>query len=140
MMRKQLLTILGLMVATLSVLANDGGKLTIIVKNVASTEGIIQVTLFDDESNWLKDGELKKITIDNQEMVSIEFENVPDGTYAVSVVHDANANGDLDKNSFGMPTEAYGFSNEARGMFGPPDFDESKFEVKGDMKIEITVK
>ena len=139
-MRKQLLTILGMMVATLSVLASDGGKLTVVVKNVQSTDGIIQVSLFDAEANWLKKGEMKKVTIDDKEMVIVEFENVPDGTYAVSVIHDVNSNGDLDANFMGIPSEPYGFSNDARGMFGPADFDESKFEVKGDKKIEITVK
>lgn len=140
-MKKVMTTIMGILIATLSVLANNGGnKLTIEVKNVANTDGFIRVTLFDAEANWLKEGELKKVTIDNKEVVVVEFENVPDGTYAVSVIHDQNANGDLDANFMGIPSEPYGFSNDARGMFGPASFDESMFEVKGNKKIEVTVK
>jgi len=140
-MKKVMTTIMGILVATLSLTASNGGnKLTVVVKNVESTEGIISATLFDAEANWLKQGEVKKVTIDKKEVVVIEFNNVPDGTYAVSVIHDENSNGNLDTNGFGMPVESYGFSNDARGMFGPPDFDESKFEIKGNRKIEITVK
>ena len=30
---------------------------------------------------------------------------------------------ELDKNTFGAPKEAYGFSNNARGTFGAPDYE-----------------
>ena len=139
-MKKVMTTIIGILVATLSVLATNGGnKLTVVIKNVGSTDGIISATLFDAEANWLKKGEVKKVTIDNKEVVVIEFENLPNGSYAVSVIHDKNSNGDLDANFVGMPTEPYGFSNNARGMFGPASFDESKFSVSDDKTIEIKV-
>ena len=43
------------------------------------------------------------------------------GTYAIACFHDANADGKLNTSAMGIPKEAYGFSNNARGMFGPPD-------------------
>ena len=139
-MKRQLLTILGIMVATLAAFATNGEhKLTIVVKNVKNSNGIISATLFNAETNWLKKGEVKEITIDNKEVVVIEFEKVPDGIYAVSVIHDENSNGDLDANFVGMPTEPYGFSNDARGMFGPASFNESKFSLSGNKTIEIKV-
>jgi uncharacterized protein (DUF2141 family) len=54
-----------------------------------------------------------------------EFTNVPFGSYAVSAFHDENANAKLDLGIFG-PIEKYGFSNGARGLFGPPSFDKAK--------------
>ena len=44
---------------------------------------------------------------------------------AVSAYHDENENSRLDKNSFGIPTERYGFSNNPKRAFGPPKFSEA---------------
>ena len=52
---------------------------------------------------------------------------VPFGEYAVKVYHDENSNDRLDTRMFGIPKERYGFSNNARGTLGPPDFSEARF-------------
>lgn len=63
---------------------------------------------------------------------SFSFENLPPGAYALAVYHDENSNGELDKNFFGLPTERYGFSNNARSMmFFPPSFGAARFAVAG---------
>jgi uncharacterized protein (DUF2141 family) len=63
---------------------------------------------------------------------SFRFENLPPGAYALAVYHDENGNGQLDKNFFGLPTERYGFSNNARSMmFFPPSFSAARFVVSG---------
>jgi uncharacterized protein (DUF2141 family) len=57
------------------------------------------------------------------------FEGIPQGTYAVSVFHDENMNGKLDKNFVGAPKEGYGASNNPKKRMGPPKFDEAKFSA-----------
>ena len=64
-----------------------------------------------------------------QSVLSVQFDNLPEGEYAVSVFHDLNSNGKLDSNAVGMPTEPYGFSNNAAGNFGPPSFDAAKIKL-----------
>ena len=59
----------------------------------------------------------------------VTVQNLPPGKYAVAAYVDNNKNGKQDKNIFGVPTEMYGFSNGARGIFGPPDFSAAEFEV-----------
>ena len=49
---------------------------------------------------------------------------------AVSAFHDANTNTKLDKNSFGIPTERYGFSKNPKRGFGPPKFIETALELE----------
>ena len=44
---------------------------------------------------------------------------LPPGTYAIGIFHDANLNNRLDNYFFGVPREQYGFSNNARGFMGP---------------------
>ncbi len=68
---------------------------------------------------------------------TVRFEGLPAGKYAITVVHDANGNGKLDSNMIGMPTEAFGFSNNPVIRFGPPAFKDTLLEVRQDSKIEI---
>lgn len=68
------------------------------------------------------------------------FENLADGQYAVAIFHDENENGIIDKNMFGAPTEAYGFSRNARGTFSAPSFEEAKIDLKENKSIEIWIK
>jgi uncharacterized protein (DUF2141 family) len=68
------------------------------------------------------------------------FEDVPRGTYAIKIFHDENDNMKVDLGWRG-PTEAYGFSNDARGAFGPPSYDAARFTFDGEaMTVTIEVK
>ncbi len=60
-----------------------------------------------------------------------DFEDIPPGTYALAVVHDENMNGELDANWLGIPTEGYGFSNDAKALLGAPTFSAASFPYDG---------
>ena len=60
--------------------------------------------------------------------LTVTVPDLPPGKYAVAAYVDNNRNGRQDKN-FGVPKEIYGFSNDARGVFGPPDFSAVAFEI-----------
>jgi uncharacterized protein (DUF2141 family) len=61
--------------------------------------------------------------------VMCAWDELPAGTYAISVFHDENDNGKLDTNIVGAPVEGYGVTNNITYPMGPPKFDESKFDV-----------
>jgi uncharacterized protein (DUF2141 family) len=67
-----------------------------------------------------------------------DFEDVPAGTYAVAVIHDENMNGKLDTSWAGIPTEGYGFSNDAKAWFGAPTFLAAGFAYDGQHR-EMTI-
>ena len=71
--------------------------------------------------------------------VLLDFGPVPAGRYAVSVVHDENSNGKLDKRLL-MPREGYGFSRNAPVRFGPPKFGAAAFEVAGDVTQSLRIR
>jgi len=76
-----------------------------------------------------------------EKQVRWDFDNLPPGEYAISVFHDENNNGDLDNNVLRIPTEDYGFSNDARGTFGPPDYEAASFQLNQPrQEVTITVK
>ena len=60
-----------------------------------------------------------------------DFEDIPPGTYAMAVIHDENMNGKLDTNWLGIPTEGYGFSNDAQGVVSAPSFSAASFPYDG---------
>ena len=51
------------------------------------------------------------------------------GRYALAAYHDENDNGELDTNLIGIPSEGYGFGNDASATFGPPDFEAAAVTV-----------
>lgn len=67
-----------------------------------------------------------------------DFESIPQGTYAVAVIHDENMNGKLDTNALGIPSEGYGFSNDATGWLGAPSFSAASFSYDG-QALDLTI-
>ena len=62
---------------------------------------------------------------------------LPPGTYAIGIFHDVNLNNKMDNNFLGIPVEQFGFSNNARALFGPPDFEDAAFVLKGSASQSI---
>ena len=78
-------------------------------------------------------------TIDNDKAIWV-FKEMPFGEYAVKCYQDENENSTLDTNFVGIPTEPYGFSNNARGTLGPAAYADAKFTLDSPTKtVEITV-
>jgi uncharacterized protein (DUF2141 family) len=72
---------------------------------------------------------------------SVVFTNLNPGAYAVIVFHDENDNSRLDKNAWGVPTEGYGFSNNAEGFLAAPSFEDASVLLDSpDRAITITLK
>lgn len=138
-MKKQILFISVFLLAVISY-GQSSCELIVKVENIKKVEGSLMVAIYDHEDHFLTKeimGEGKTIEA-NQ--IEFHFEGLGEGTYAVSLFHDKNDNGKLDSNFIGIPTEPYAFSNNAKGMFGPPSFEQCKFEIKeGTHKIVISL-
>lgn len=103
------------------------------IQGINDSEGNIYIQLFKGEDNF-KQGKAEEgrvLTPKSEEEV-ISFTNVEAGTYAVRLFHDENSNGELDTNLFGLPTEGYAFSNNAKPNFGPVPFKAMQFVVTED--------
>ena len=103
---------------------------TLHVKNFAHQEGLLRVSLFNSEGAYLKES-FKDVheEIANLEALSVTFEGIPSGAYAISIYHDENGNGELDTNFMGIPTEDYAFSNNAPSRFGPASYSDARIEI-----------
>jgi uncharacterized protein (DUF2141 family) len=57
---------------------------------------------------------------------------------AIAAYHDVNDNGQLDRNPLGIPAERYGFTRDARGITGPPQYEDAVIKITDDpIKISI---
>src|SRR5207245_10973730 len=83
----------------------------------------------------------ESVEIDPKTMsAQVMFKDLPQGTFAISVLHDENGNGKMDKNFVGMPKEGYGASNNPKKKKRAPTFDEAKFSLNSsEQAIEITL-
>ena len=70
----------------------------------------------------------------------LTFGHVPEGRYAISLIHDENGNGKLDKRLM-IPREGFGFSRNPKITFGPPKFSAVEVAVgQGDVKVPVKMK
>ena len=100
------------------------------VANLRDDKGWIMIAVFNSAQTFLKNDQRVAAVVlpANGGKVRVVLD-LPPGRYAVSVFHDANANGKLDSNMVGMPTEGYGFSRDVRGAMGPPPFEAAAFDL-----------
>ncbi len=100
------------------------------------------VALFVSEAGWPDDDtqahSMLSLPIREQRVVA-QFDEVPVGPFAIAVFHDENEDGALDQNILGIPTEPYGFSQDARGTFGPPSFESARLDFSGGQAPQIMI-
>jgi uncharacterized protein (DUF2141 family) len=109
------------------------GNIEIRITDLRNTKGKVNVNLFNG-SEGFPDDPMKsfgwrtvKIIPDT---VVIVFEDLPYGDYAVSVLHDENSNGKMEKNFFGIPKEGFAFSNNIKPRMMSPSFSDAKISLK----------
>lgn len=112
------------------------------IMNIRNRNGTVDCALFDSPAGFPREF---LHTAQNVMVIKIrntasrcDFEAIPPGTYALAVIHDENSNGKLDTNLVGMPTEGYGFSNNAKALIGTPSFSAAAFPYNG-QTLEMTI-
>ena len=109
----------------------NAADLTVEVTSIRKAEGNIMIAVYDQADKFLSSDGLKmgiKLPA-STDGVSHTFTGLEAGTYAVSVFHDPDADGELDSNFMGIPQEPVGMSRDARGSFGPPKFKDAAFTL-----------
>lgn len=103
---------------------NRSVELLIQIAGVQPGKGEIQIAIFDDPHVFPDQAKAMRRAscAADGEMVDVNLSKLPPGEYAIAAFQDANNDGVLNRNALGIPTEVYGFSNDARGRFGPPDY------------------
>ena len=106
-------------------------ELKISFSNLKEAKGQLYVAIYAAESDFLNtDRVYAKQIVPVKQSGNLEMTfSLPPGKYAISCFHDINGNGELDTNMVGIPSEPYGFSNNARPRFRPPNWSEASFGI-----------
>ena len=132
---------LGVSAAALAQVPCEGIHVTVL--NIRNSTGTVACALFESPEGF--PGEYLRYATNvmvikiRKSQARCTFEEIPQGRYAIGVIHDENMNGLLDTNMLGVPREGYGFSNDASGALGPPPFDAASFAYDG-QNLEMTIK
>lgn len=129
---------------SLLVMAVAAGQSKVVVQitNFENNKGVAIVCLHNNAKAFSGKGAplaCERVTVDNKTATAV-FEAVPEGDYAVSVVHDENNNQKFDTNFLGIPKEGYGASQNNLPFAAAPKFDANKFSVKGNGVISVNIK
>ena len=121
--------------------AGQSATLSVSFTGYANASGQIRFGIYD-QSGWNNGEPVRGGMIDlTKGETTATFEGLPAGTYGIKAFHDANGNGDMDLNPFGMPTEAFAFSNNAPARMGPATWQDAAFTVTaGENTHTITIK
>ena len=132
----------GLATALLATGAAQAHELTVHVLNARSAQGNVAGALYADEAGWLQPGRIvqgQRAAAATDKVVLV-YRNLPSGSYAISLFHDENDNGKLDRNVVGSPLERFGFSRDAMGRMAPPSFADASIDLQADTTITITLR
>jgi uncharacterized protein (DUF2141 family) len=112
------------------------------VTGISSQKGEIFAALYSSEKGFPSDAARAFKTakaMPSEGKATLNFTQIPEGTYAIALFHDNNGDGKLNTNFLGIPKEGYGVSNNVRNLFSAPGFDESSFKV-GKSAVKLTIK
>lgn len=120
-----------------------GGAVEVRVEGLASTRGTVYASIFLSAEGFPGDKGMAfayRAVPAQDGTVVLVFNEVPAGEFGVAVLHDADENQELSFNLLGMPKEDYGFSRDARAMFGPPKFEKAAVSLQAGESKTLTVR
>ena len=118
----------------------DEVSLSVHIKGVKNNHGNVFVELYNEAKTFRKSAQAFAIlqVPATEGIVTVKFDGVKKGHYAILAYHDEDGNGLLNKR-FGMiPTEGYSLSNNPV-VIGPPSFEDSDFEVLSDTELNVAM-
>lgn len=113
----------------------EKSSLIVKVSGLRNNNGSVLVSIYNDAQKFPKDA--AKYAIGKAQVSIVNgtatatFTDLPPGTYAVALLHDENDDLQMNTNMVGIPKEGFGFSNNAKGIFGPPPFSKAAFSITG---------
>lgn len=117
-------------------------ELTVEITGLRNREGALRLALYDSPQDFLKESGMRlglrvHVALLDSNPVVVSIRDLAPGRYALSVHHDEDMDGERDT-LLRVPTEGFGFSNDARGRFGPPEFEDAAFRLgEGPLHVRV---
>ena len=125
--------------------AEQGSTITITATDLRNAKGMVLACLTSEEASFPKCRDVLGVrgakAKAHEGSVTLTFKDVPEGRYAIAILHDENGNGKADRMLGMMPKEGFGFSRDAKVRMGPPKFSEAAFDLgNSDKAMAIKVR
>ncbi|WP_158043771.1 DUF2141 domain-containing protein [Skermanella pratensis] len=120
----------------------SASELRVTVRGVPSDAGDVKVGLYaTPEAFERRERTFGEAAPARAGDVVVVFRGLAPGRYGIAAIHDINGNGKLDSNLLGVPTEPFGFGNDAKVNFAPPDFADMAVTVgAGTVETAVTLR
>lgn len=119
--------------------SSNTNTLTVKITNLKYKCGLVEIGLYAKGDKFPKPGKqfkMARVKVEGNIAIAT-FPGLKNGDYAIAVYHDQNADKCCNKNMFGVPTEAYAFSNNVRPFLSAPSFKSCRFWVTDKRTLSI---
>lgn len=106
-------------------------RVIVTVSGLRSAAGGVYIGLYATPSKFLNGTQvdaLRKVRAGTGP-ITVVFDNLAPGTYAIGAYHDENNNDHFDTDFIGLPQEGYALSNGVRAVMAKPTFQQAAFTV-----------
>lgn len=122
----------------------SAGSVTITVTDLRNTDGVVRACMTTREDVFprcIRDPKSHRTVVRAANSLTIRFDNVEPGEYAIALLHDENEDGKANRVLGMAPKEGYGFSRDAPVRMAPPDWDDAVFTVgPGNQRMTIKMR
>ena len=109
-------------------LADD---VSVTLQGVQARGGVVYVSLQTEDQFMDAAGLAQRVAAPPAGPLTVVFESVPPGRYAVSAFHDENGDGQMQVSDAGIPIEGWAMTN-GETLRGEPSFDQVSVEIGPD--------
>lgn len=119
--------------------SSSTNTLTVRIVHMKHSRGVVEIGLYEKGDHFPTPGkQFKKARVKiNGNLATYQFKGLKSGDYAIATYHDENGDNCCNKNMFGVPKEAYAFSNNVRPFLSPPKFKTCRFWVTDNRTLTI---
>ena len=121
----------------------SAARIIVTIDGLKNAQGNVFIGLYASPAKFLQGNQAdaqKKVRASTGP-VTVAFDNLAPGTYAVGAFHDENGNDHLDTNFLGLPVEGYALSNGVRAVMAKPTFQQAAFSVgNGDKPVALHIR